>query len=217
MMHLFSLVNVILLLFTLPTLPYSFQALEPNIDAQTMEIHLTKHHRAYITNLNNAIAGTDLVEKSLDDLLKMADKYSVAVRNNAGGHWNHSMYWTMLSPTPATAPSGSLAVAMDQKWESLDKFKEAFNKVAMARFGSGWAWLCVDSTGLSICSTANQDNPLMPDVGCSGTPILCMDLWEHAYYLKYQNKRADYIAAFWRVLDWDAVEANYEKFFKMEE
>jgi len=200
--------------FNLPKLPYAYNALEPYIDAQTMETHYTKHHQAYVTNLNNAIAGTDAENKSLEDILANVDQYSAAVRNNAGGHWNHSLFWNLLSPSPALAPSGKLSAAIDAKWGSLDQFKEAFNKVAAARFGSGWAWLCVENDGLEICSTANQDNPLMPGVGCQGVPILGLDVWEHAYYLKYQNRRADYIAAFWSVLDWKAVEINYLKAVK---
>jgi superoxide dismutase, Fe-Mn family len=200
--------------FNLPKLPYAYNALEPYIDAQTMEIHYTKHHQAYVTNLNNAIAGTDAENKSLEDILATVDKYPVAVRNNAGGHWNHSLFWSLLSPTPALAPSGKLGAAIEAKWGSLDAFKEAFSKAALSRFGSGWAWLCVEYGALEICSTANQDNPLMPGVGCNGVPILGLDVWEHAYYLKYQNRRADYIAAFWRVLDWKAVEENYAKAVK---
>jgi superoxide dismutase, Fe-Mn family len=207
-----SLLNLIIMLFTLPELPYAYNALEPHIDAQTMEIHHTKHHQAYVTNLNNAIVGTDAEKLSLEDILKSVDKYPLAVRNNAGGHWNHSLFWKLLSPTPSLTPSGPLARTIDETWGSLEKFKEEFNKAAMSRFGSGWAWLCVEPTGkLEICSTPNQDNPLMPGVGCKGTPILGLDVWEHAYYLKYQNRRADYVGAFWKVLDWNVVEANYLK------
>jgi superoxide dismutase, Fe-Mn family len=210
----FNLITLTVMAFNLPKLPYAYNALEPYIDAQTMETHYTKHHQAYVTNLNNAIAGTDAENKSLEDILANVDQYSAAVRNNAGGHWNHSLFWNLLSPSPALAPSGKLSAAIDAKWGSLDQFKEAFNKVAAARFGSGWAWLCVENDGLEICSTANQDNPLMPGVGCQGVPILGLDVWEHAYYLKYQNRRADYIAAFWSVLDWKAVEINYLKAVK---
>ena len=196
--------------FNLPKLPYAYDALEPYIDAQTMEIHYTKHHQAYVTNLNNAVAGTDAEGKSLEEILKNIEKYPIAVRNNGGGHWNHSLFWEELSPAPALVPSGKLISEIESKWGSLDKFKEEFNKAAVSRFGSGWAWLCVEPDGkLEICSTANQDNPLMPGVGCGGVPILGLDVWEHAYYLKYQNRRAEYINAFWSVLDWKVVENRY--------
>lgn len=198
--------------FELPKLPYAYNALEPYIDAQTMEIHHSKHHQAYVTNLNNALIGTDAEGKSLEEILKNVDKYSVAVRNNGGGHWNHSLFWEQLSASATLTPSGKLKDAIEVKWGSLDKFKEEFNNAAVSRFGSGWAWLCVEANGsLEICSTANQDNPLMPGVGCGGAPILGLDVWEHAYYLKYQNRRAEYINAFWSVLDWKAVEKLYLK------
>lgn len=207
-----NILNFIVMLFTLPDLPYAYNALEPYIDAQTMEIHHSKHHQAYVTNLNNAVAGTDAADKSLEEIIKSVDKYSPAVRNNAGGHWNHSLFWTLLSTKAAKAPSGALAKSIDETWGSLDAFKEAFNKAAVGRFGSGWAWLTVSSGGkLEITSTPNQDNPLMPGVGNGSVPILALDVWEHAYYLKYQNRRAEYIAAFWSVLDWNAVVALYEK------
>lgn len=197
--------------FNLPNLPFAYNALEPYIDAQTMEIHYTKHHQAYVTNLNNAVIGTEAGGKSLLEILKSVDKYPVAVRNNGGGHWNHSLFWELLSTTPALVPSGKLKIEIESKWGSLEKFKEEFNKAALSRFGSGWAWLCLDSDGkLEICSTPNQDNPLMPGVGCGGIPILGLDVWEHAYYLKYQNRRVEYINAFWNVLDWKAVEWNFE-------
>lgn len=197
---------------TLPNLPYAYNALEPYIDAQTMEIHHTKHHQAYITNLNNAVAGTEAEGKSLLELVKNVDKYSVAIRNNGGGHWNHSFFWELLSPNAVKSPSGELLEKIEKKWGNLDKFKEEFGKAALSRFGSGWAWLCLEKDGsLEICSTANQDNPLMPGVGCEGIPLLGLDVWEHAYYLKYQNRRADYINAFWSVLDWNAVEKNYKE------
>ncbi|RKD92603.1 Fe-Mn family superoxide dismutase [Mangrovibacterium diazotrophicum] len=198
--------------FELPQLPYAHDAFEAYIDAQTMEIHHGKHHQAYVTNLNNAIAGTDAEGKSLEEIIKEISKYSTAVRNNGGGHFNHSLFWKILSPSPALAPSGELKAKLEAKWGSLDKFKEEFNKAAATRFGSGWAWLIVTASGeLEICSTPNQDNPLM-DVNTTGqgTPILGLDVWEHAYYLKYQNKRPDYIGAFWNVLDWKAVEENYK-------
>jgi Fe-Mn family superoxide dismutase len=207
-----NILNVTTMSHTLPNLPYAYNALEPYIDAQTMEIHHTKHHQAYVTNLNNAIAGTEAEGKSLLEIVKNIDKYSVAVRNNGGGHWNHSFFWELLSPDAAKSPSGELLEKVEKKWGSLDKFKEEFGKAALSRFGSGWAWLCLEKDGsLEICSTANQDNPLMPGVGCEGTPLLGLDVWEHAYYLKYQNRRADYINAFWSVLDWKAVEKNYKK------
>lgn len=209
---LLNLLNMTTMSFSLPNLPYAYDALEVSFDAQTMEIHHTKHHQAYVTNLNNAIAGTPAEGKSLEEILKTVDQYPVAVRNNGGGHWNHSLFWELLSPNASQAPEGVLKSAIDAKWGSLDAFKEAFNKAAATRFGSGWAWLCVTPDGgLDICSTANQDNPLMPGVGCSGRPILGLDVWEHAYYLRYQNKRPDYIAAFWRVLDWKAVETKYNE------
>lgn len=195
--------------FTLPALPYAFDALEPHIDARTMEIHHGKHHNAYVTNLNNAIAGTDLEGKSLEELMKVAGS-NAAVRNNGGGHWNHSFFWTILSPTGGGAPSGELAAAIDAKFGSFDAFKEAFNKAGATRFGSGWAWLCVDTKKeLCVCSSPNQDNPLMDVSECPGTPILGLDVWEHAYYLHYQNRRPDYIAAFWNLVNWDEVSKRF--------
>lgn len=207
-----NILNVTTMSHTLPNLPYAYNALEPYIDAQTMEIHHTKHHQAYVTNLNNAVAGTEAEGKSLLELVKNIDKYSVAVRNNGGGHWNHSFFWELLSPNAVKSPSGELLEKIEKKWGSLDKFKEEFGKAALSRFGSGWAWLCLEKDGsLEICSTANQDNPLMPGVGCEGVPLLGLDVWEHAYYLKYQNRRADYVNSFWSVLDWNAVEKNYKE------
>lgn len=195
--------------FELPSLPYAFDALEPHFDARTMEIHHGKHHNAYVTNLNNAIAGTDLEGKSLEELMKVAGS-NTAVRNNGGGHWNHSMFWQILSPTGGGAPSGELAAAIDAKFGSFDAFKETFNKAAATRFGSGWAWLCVDAKKeLCVCSSPNQDNPLMDVAECPGTPIMGLDVWEHAYYLHYQNRRPDYIAAFWNVINWDEVSKRY--------
>ena len=195
--------------FELPSLPYAFDALEPHFDARTMEIHHGKHHNAYVTNLNNAIAGTDLEGKSLEELMKVAGS-NTAVRNNGGGHWNHSMFWQILSPTGGGAPSGELAAAIDAKFGSFDAFKETFNKAAATRFGSGWAWLCVDAKKeLCVCSSPNQDNPLMDVAECPGTPIMGLDVWEHAYYLHYQNRRPDYIAAFWNVINWEEVSKRY--------
>jgi superoxide dismutase, Fe-Mn family len=195
--------------FQLPSLPYAFDALEPHFDARTMEIHHGKHHNAYVTNLNNAIAGTDLEGKSLEELMKVAGS-NTAVRNNGGGHWNHSLFWQILSPNGGGAPSGELAAAIDAKFGSFDAFKETFNKAAATRFGSGWAWLCVDTKKeLCVCSSPNQDNPLMDVSDCPGTPILGLDVWEHAYYLHYQNRRPDYISAFWNVINWDEVSQRY--------
>jgi Fe-Mn family superoxide dismutase len=195
--------------FQLPALPYALDALEPHIDARTMEIHHGKHHNAYVTNLNAAIAGTDLESKSLEELMKVAGS-NTAVRNNGGGHWNHSLFWEIISPTGGGLPTGELAAAIDAKFGSFDAFKETFNKAAATRFGSGWAWLCIDTKKeLCVCSSPNQDNPLMDVSECPGTPILGLDVWEHAYYLHYQNRRPDYIAAFWNVVNWDAVSKRY--------
>ena len=195
--------------FQLPALPYALDALEPHIDARTMEIHHGKHHNAYVTNLNAAIAGTDLESKSLEELMKVAGS-NTAVRNNGGGHWNHSLFWEIISPTGGGLPTGELAAAIDAKFGSFDAFKETFNKAATTRFGSGWAWLCIDTKKeICVCSSPNQDNPLMDVSDCPGTPILGLDVWEHAYYLHYQNRRPDYIAAFWNVVNWDAVSKRY--------
>jgi len=194
--------------FELPALPYATNALEPHIDARTMEIHHGKHHNAYVTNLNKAIEGTDMAGKSLEELLKSHSSVP-AVRNNGGGHWNHSLFWTVMGPGKGGQPSGALADAIKAAFGSFDGFKEKFSVAAATRFGSGWAWLCVKGGKLEICSTANQDNPLMPDAGCSGTPILGLDVWEHAYYLNYQNRRPDYVAAFYNVVDWDAVAKRF--------
>jgi len=196
--------------FQLPALPYALDALEPHIDARTMEIHHGKHHNAYVTNLNAAIAGTDLESKSLEELMKVAGS-NTAVRNNGGGHWNHSLFWEIISPTGGGLPTGELASAIDAKFGSFDAFKETFNKAGATRFGSGWAWLCVDTKKeLCVCSSPNQDNPLMDVSDCPGTPILGLDVWEHAYYLRYQNRRPDYIAAFWNVVRWDEVAKRFE-------
>ncbi|MEY2752123.1 MAG: hypothetical protein RL104_1064 [Bacteroidota bacterium] len=196
-------------MFTLPNLPYAHNALEPHVDALTMEIHHGKHHQAYVNNLNAAIEGTPMAGKSLEDLMKHHSDVP-AVRNNGGGHYNHSMFWTLMSPNGGGLPTGDLAADLNATFGSFDAFKEAFAKAAATRFGSGWAWLCVNSAGkLEICSTANQDNPLMPSVGCAGTPILGLDVWEHAYYLKYQNRRPDYVSAFFNVINWTEVASRY--------
>lgn len=196
--------------FELPKLNYAYNALEPHIDARTMEIHHTKHHQAYITNLNNAIAGTDLEKMSLEDILKNVSKYSVAVRNNGGGHWNHTMFWEIMKPNGGGEPTGDLAAAINTAFGSFSTFKDEFNKAAATRFGSGWAWLVVHDGKLVVCSTPNQDNPLMDIAEVKGTPILGLDVWEHAYYLHYQNRRPDYIAAFWNVINWAEVERRFK-------
>ena len=201
--------------YTLPTLPYAYDSLEPHIDARTMEIHHTKHHQAYINKVNDAIAGTDLEGKSVEDLVSdlsaVPDAKRGAVRNNGGGHANHSLFWTVMGPGKGGAPSGDLGVAIDKAFGSLDAMKEKFSAAAATRFGSGWAWLYVEGGELKIGSTANQDSPLMGEAaaGISGTPILGLDVWEHAYYLNYQNRRPDYVAAFFNVIDWDAVGKRY--------
>ena len=195
----------------LPNLPYNYAALEPHIDARTMEIHHSKHHNAYVTNLNNAIAGTEMENLSLEDLFKNISKYPMPFRNNGGGHYNHTMFWNIMSPNGGGAPTGKLAAAIDSELGGFDKFKEAFAAAGATRFGSGWAWLCIQSDGkLCVCSTPNQDNPLMDVADCKGTPILGMDVWEHAYYLHYQNRRPDYIAAFFNVINWEEVGRRYE-------
>ena len=196
--------------FELPKLPYDYNALEPHIDARTMEIHHGKHHNGYTTNLNNAIAGTDLEGKSIEEILTGLDLSNAAVRNNGGGFYNHALFWSTMSPNGGGSPTGALAEAIDVAFGSFDAFKDAFSKAAATRFGSGWAWLCVHKGGkVEVCSTPNQDNPLMPEVGCEGFPILGLDVWEHAYYLNYQNRRPDYIAAFFNVVDWAAVSALF--------
>lgn len=195
--------------FTLPQLPYAYDALEPHIDAKTMEIHYTKHHQGYVNNLNKAIEGTENADKSLEELVKNAGNISVAVRNNGGGHWNHSFFWTILSPNGAGQPSGDLAAAIDSAFGSLDALKEKFNAAGGSRFGSGWAWLIVKDGKLEVTSTPNQDNPLMDVAETKGTPILGVDVWEHAYYLNYQNRRPDYLAAFWNLVNWDKVAELY--------
>ncbi len=196
--------------FELPQLPYAHNALEPNIDARTMEIHHGKHHNAYVTNLNNAIAGTEMEGKSIEEICQNHSDVA-AVRNNGGGHYNHSLFWSVMSPNGGGEPSGALADAINAACGSFEGFKEEFSKAAATRFGSGWAWLCVHAGGkVEVCSTANQDNPLMPVTGCGGTPILGLDVWEHAYYLNYQNRRPDYISAFFNVINWDEVSKRYE-------
>jgi superoxide dismutase, Fe-Mn family len=196
--------------FELPKLPYAHNALEPHIDAQTMEIHHGKHHNAYVTNLNKALEGTDAEGKSLEELMANISKLSAAVRNNGGGHYNHSLFWSVMGPNGGGAPTGELADAINKKFGSFENFKTEFGNAGATRFGSGWAWLCVHKGGeVSVCSTPNQDNPLMDVAECSGTPILGLDVWEHAYYLNYQNRRPDYISAFWNVVNWDAVAKNY--------
>jgi Fe-Mn family superoxide dismutase len=193
--------------FELPSLPYAYDALEPHIDARTMEIHHSKHHQAYTTNLNNAIAGTEMENMSIEEILK-ACKDKPAVRNNGGGFWNHNLFWETMGPNAGGNPSGELARAIDTAFGSFEAFKDEFAKAAATRFGSGWAWLCVSNGSLEICSTPNQDNPLMGE-GCSGVPILGLDVWEHAYYLHYQNRRPDYINAFFNVINWDVVAAKF--------
>lgn len=196
--------------FQLPELGYAYDALEPNIDAKTMEIHHTKHHQAYTNNLNNAIAGTDLDGKSIEEILANLDMKNGAVRNNGGGFYNHSLFWTVMNPEDRGYLSGELKDAIEAEFGSKDAFIEAFSKAAATQFGSGWAWLCVHKGGkVEVCSTPNQDNPLMPGVTCGGTPILGLDVWEHAYYLNYQNRRPDYISAFFKVINWNEVEKRY--------
>ncbi len=201
--------------FTLPNLPYPTNALEPHIDTQTMEIHHGKHHAAYVNNLNAAIAGKgDLESKSLEDLIsninKLPEDIRNAVRNNGGGHYNHSLFWTIIGPKAGGAPTGEIADAIKSDFGSFEALKEQFAKAATTRFGSGWAWLCLKGGKLTIGSTPNQDNPLMDVSDCKGSPIIGLDVWEHAYYLKYQNRRPDYIAAFWNVINWEAVSKRFK-------
>jgi Fe-Mn family superoxide dismutase len=196
--------------FELPQLPYAYDALEPYIDARTMEIHHTKHHNAYITNVNAAIAGTDLEGKSIEDILKNLDMKNMPVRNNGGGHFNHSLFWTIMSPNGGGLPTGELLVAIESAFGTFESFKTAFSKAGITQFGSGWAWLCVKDGKLEVCGTPNQDNTLMPGIGCGGTPILGMDVWEHAYYLHYQNRRPDYVEAFFNVINWAEVSRRYD-------
>ncbi len=198
--------------FELPKLSYSFDALEPHIDAKTMEIHYGKHHNGYTNNLNNAISGTELENNTIEEILKSLDLDNMALRNNAGGFFNHNLFWKIMGPNCGGNPSGEIEEAINSNFDSLENFKENFKKAAATRFGSGWAWLCIHDNGkLEICSTPNQDNPLMP-IGCGGNPILCLDVWEHAYYLNYQNRRPDYIEAFFNLINWDEVNNQYLKF-----
>ena len=191
--------------FELPKLNYAFDALEPNIDAKTMEIHYGKHHNGYTNNLNNIISGTDNEGKSIEDILNSLDLENKGLRNNSGGFYNHNLFWEIMGPNGGGMPSGEISESINSNFGSFENFKEEFSKAAATRFGSGWAWLCAHPDGkLEICSTANQDNPLMPN-GCGGNPILCLDVWEHAYYLNYQNRRPDYINAFFNVINWDEV------------
>lgn len=198
--------------FELPALPYASDALEPNIDKATMEIHHGKHHQAYVDNLNKAIAGTEAEGKTIEEILANISSYAPAVRNNGGGHYNHSLFWTVIGPNGGGEPTGELAEAINEAFGSFEDFKKKFAEAGATRFGSGWAWLTVSAEGkLQVSSTPNQDNPLMDVAEVKGTPILGLDVWEHAYYLKYQNKRPDYIAAFWNVVDWSAVAERFKK------
>lgn len=197
--------------FSFPDLPYDFSALEPHIDARTMEIHYTKHHRAYYDKFMAAIEGTPLADMDIEDIFAGIEDHSAAVRNNGGGFFNHSLFWNIMSKDGGGVPDGKLAGAIQESFGSFGKFQETFNNAAATRFGSGWAWLCTTADGkLEVCSTANQDNPLMKGIGCGNTPILGLDVWEHAYYLKFQNRRPEYIDAFWNVVDWKAVAKNFE-------
>jgi Fe-Mn family superoxide dismutase len=211
---LYSILNkqiTTIMAFTLPALPYAHEALEPHFDTMTMQIHHGKHHQAYVDNLNKALAGTEHESKTLEELMTVMSSLPMAVRNNGGGHYNHSLFWEILSPNGGGQPTGKLAEAIESQLGGLEKMKADFANAGMTRFGSGWAWLCVkaDKT-LCVCSTPNQDNPLMDLAECPGTPIMGMDVWEHAYYLHYQNRRADYIGAFWNVVNWDEVSKRYE-------
>ncbi len=198
--------------FELPKLKYAFDALEPHIDARTMEIHHGKHHAGYTKKLNAAIEGTDMEGKNIENILKNLDMSNSAVRNNGGGYYNHSLFWEIMSPEGGGEPEGELAEAIKSAYGSFEAFKEEFAKKAAGQFGSGWAWLCVQPGGkVEVCSTPNQDNPIMPEVGCGGQPILGIDVWEHAYYLNYQNKRPEYIDAFFNVIDWKEVSSRYAR------
>jgi len=198
--------------FELPSLNYSSDSLEPHIDAKTMEIHHGKHHAGYTNNLNNAIKGTDLENSSIEDILTGLDLSNSAVRNNGGGYFNHTLFWNIMSPNGGGEPNGELANAIKSSFGSFEEFKALFSKAAGTRFGSGWAWLCVHKGGkLEVCSTANQDNPLMNGIGCGGYPILGLDVWEHAYYLNYQNRRPDYVTGFFNVINWEAVSKSFSE------
>ena len=196
--------------FLLPDLGFDYTALEPHIDARTMEIHHSKHHNGYTNNLNNALEHTDISDKNIEEILMNLDMDNMALRNNAGGYYNHCLFWEILNPNDKQELAGGLEVAINSTFGSFDNFIEQFSKAAATRFGSGWAWLCVKDGALEICSSANQDNPLMPGIGCGGTPIVGIDVWEHAYYLNYQNRRADYIAAFFNVVNWRVVSEKYK-------
>lgn len=195
--------------FELPQLPYAYEALEPHIDARTMEIHHGKHHAGYTNKLNAAITGTENEGKSIEEILKNLDMNNAAVRNNGGGFYNHSLFWSVMSPNGGGSPTGELADAINVAFGSFESFRDQFSNAAATRFGSGWAWLCSTNGKLGVCSSANQDNPLMPTIGCGGVPILGIDVWEHAYYLNYQNKRPDYVSAFFNVINWDEVASRY--------
>lgn len=197
--------------FELPSLPYAHDALEPHIDARTMEIHHGKHHAGYTAKLNNAVLGTALEGQDIETILRGCDMDNKALRNNGGGYFNHNLFWQVMGPGGGGTPTGALAEAIDKSFGSFEAFKEAFGQAAKTQFGSGWAWLCVHADGgLEVCATANQDNPMMPGIGCGGTPILGLDVWEHAYYLNYQNRRPDYVSAFFNVINWAEVSARYE-------
>ena len=196
--------------FLLPDLGFDYTALEPHIDARTMEIHHSKHHNGYTNNLNNALDQAGISDKSIEEILMNLDMDNMALRNNAGGYYNHCLFWEILNPNDKQELAGDLEVAINSTFGSFDNFIEQFSKAAATRFGSGWAWLCVKDGALEICSSANQDNPLMPGIGCGGTPIVGIDVWEHAYYLNYQNRRADYISAFFNVVNWRVVSEKYK-------
>jgi Fe-Mn family superoxide dismutase len=210
LMQTLSNTKIYIMAFELPKLPYAYDALEPHMDARTMEIHHSKHHAAYTNNLNAAIEGTDMSGKTIENILINLDKTNGAVRNNGGGFYNHNLFWTVMSPNGGGEPTGELADAIERDFGSFAEFKAKFSKAGATQFGSGWAWLCVKEGGkLDVCGTPNQDNPLMPGVGCGGTPILGMDVWEHAYYLNYQNRRPDYIEAFFNVINWAEVSRRF--------
>jgi Fe-Mn family superoxide dismutase len=210
LLNIFDILKKYVMPFTLPALPYAFNALEPHIDARTMEIHHGKHHNAYVTNLNNAVAGKPEESLSIEEICKNISKYPVAVRNNGGGHYNHSLFWQIMAPNAGGSPSGALGDAINAAFGNFDEFKTKFNAAATGRFGSGWAWLIKDASGkLAISSTPNQDNPLMDVAEVKGTPILGLDVWEHAYYLNYQNRRPDYCAAWWNVVNWSEVAKRF--------